>query len=164
MTVSGEVITSDPEPASDSTLNEIQGEDKPLLLSSSTPETISAGISNYWDSIILTIIVIAGTLAVYYIIKYLIRKSADSLNLDKGQLKGIYSITKLVLVVIAITIIIFHFSSLSGIAASAISVAAGTIIGFSSRNTISNAIAGILLLSSRPFKIGDRIKTEQSDG
>ena len=163
MTVSGEVITSDPEPASDSTLNEIQGEDKPLLLSSSTPETISAGISNYWDSIILTIIVIAGTLAVYYIIKYLIRKSADSLNLDKGQLKGIYSITKLVLVVIAITIIIFHFSSLSGIAASAISVAAGTIIGFSSRNTISNAIAGILLLSSRPFKIGDRIKTEQSD-
>jgi hypothetical protein len=111
MTVSGEAITSDSEPASDSTLNEIQGEDKPLLSSSSTPETISAGISNYWDSIILTIIVIAGTFAVYYIIKYLIRKSADSLNLDKGQLKGIYSITKLVLVVIAITIIIFHFSS-----------------------------------------------------
>ena len=56
MTVSGEVITSDPEPASDSTLNEIQGEDKPLLSpASSTPETISAGISNYWDSIILTI-------------------------------------------------------------------------------------------------------------
>src|SRR5919106_3644138 len=163
MTVSGEVITSDPEPASDSTLNEIQGEDKPLLLSSSTPETISAGISNYWDSIILTIIVIAGTLAVYYIIKYLIRKSADSLNLDKGELKGIYSITKLVLIVIAITIIIFHFSSLSGIAASAISVAAGTIIGFSSRNTISNAIAGILLLSSRPFKIGDRIRTSTND-
>ena len=30
-------------------------------------------------------------------------------------------------------------------------------------NTVSNAIAGILLLSSSPFKIGDRIKTEQSD-
>ena len=62
MTVSGEVITSDPVPASDNAINEIQGEDKPVLLSSSssTPETISAGISNYWDSIILTIIVIAG--------------------------------------------------------------------------------------------------------
>jgi hypothetical protein len=66
MTVSGEVITSDPEPAADSHANGIQGEDKPLL--SSAPETISAGISNYWDSIILTIIVIAGTFAVYYII------------------------------------------------------------------------------------------------
>jgi small-conductance mechanosensitive channel len=161
MTISGEITSSDPEPSADSTQNEIQEGDKPLL--SSAPETISVGISSYWDSIILTIIVIAGTFILYYIIKYLIGKSADSLNLDKGELKGIYSITKLILIVIAITIIIFHFSSLSGIAASAISVAAGTIIGFSSRNTISNAIAGILLLSSRPFKIGDRIKTEQSD-
>jgi hypothetical protein len=42
MTVSGEIITSDPEPPSDSALNEIQEEDKPLL--SSAPETISAGI------------------------------------------------------------------------------------------------------------------------
>jgi small-conductance mechanosensitive channel len=161
MTISGEITSSDPEPSADSTQNEIQEGDKPLL--SSAPETISAGISSYWDSIILTIIVIAGTFILYYIIKYLIGKSADSLNLDKGELKGIYSITKLILIVIAITIIIFHFSSLSGITASAISVAAGTIIGFSSRNTIGNAIAGILLLSSRPFKIGDRIKTEQSD-
>ena len=58
MTVSGEVITSDPEPTPDSTLNETQGEDNRPLLSSSTSETISAGISNYWDSIVLTIIVI----------------------------------------------------------------------------------------------------------
>jgi small-conductance mechanosensitive channel len=65
--------------------------------------------------------------------------------------------------VIAITVIIFQFSTLSGVAAGAISVAAGTIIGFSSRNTISNAIAGILLLSSRPFKIGDRIRTSAND-
>jgi small-conductance mechanosensitive channel len=158
MTISGEITSSDPEPSADSTQNEIQEGGKPLL--SSAPETISAGISSYWDSIILTIIVIAGTFILYYIIKYLIGKSADSLNLDKGELKGIYSITKLILIVIAITIIIFHFSSLSGITASAISVAAGTIIGFSSRNTIGNAIAGILLLSSRPFKIGDRIKTD----
>ena len=121
---------------------------------------MSAEMASYWDSILLTLIVIGGTVAFYFIIRYFIGKSADSLNLDRRQLKGIYSITKLILIV---TIIIFHFSSLIGIAASAISVAAGTIIGFSSRNTISNAIAGILLLSSRPFKIGDRIKTEQSD-
>ena len=134
-------------------------EDKALPLQG----TISNEIGNYWDSIILMIIVIAGTIAAYFIIKYFLGKAARSLNLDKGQLKGINSITKLILIVVAITIIIFHFSSLSGIAASAISVAAGTIIGFSSRNTISNAIAGILLLSARPFKIGDRIKTTESD-
>jgi small-conductance mechanosensitive channel len=69
----------------------------------------------------------------------------------------------MILIIVNIIIIIFQFSSVSGVAAGAISVAAGTIIGFSSRNTISNAIAGILLLSSRPFKIGDRIRTTEDD-
>jgi small-conductance mechanosensitive channel len=127
-------------------IQESPQEDKALPLQGA----ISNEIGNYWDS-------------AYFIIRYFLAKAAHSLNLDKGQLKGINSITKLILIVVAITIIIFHFSSLSGIAASAISVAAGTIIGFSSRNTISNAIAGILLLSARPFKIGDRIKTTESD-
>jgi small-conductance mechanosensitive channel len=116
-----------------------------------------------WDEIIISLIIVAGTIAVYYILRYFINRAADSLALEKGQLKGIYSITKLVLLVIAITMIIFQFSSLSGVAAGAISVAAGTIIGFSSRNTISNAIAGILLLASKPFKIGDRIRTSDDD-
>ena len=106
-------------------------------------------------------IVIAVSL--YFLIKHSIKRAADSLGLDKRQLKGINSITKLIIIVITITIIIFQFSSLSGVAAGAISVTAGTIIGFSSRNTISNAIAGILLLSSRPFKLGDRIRTTEDE-
>jgi small-conductance mechanosensitive channel len=65
--------------------------------------------------------------------------------LDKGELKGIRSISKMAIIVIYITIIIFQLSNISGVVASAVSVTAGTIIGFSSRNTISNAIAGILL-------------------
>src|SRR5918992_2825593 len=88
MTVSGVVITSDSEPASDGTTNEIQGDDRSLLSLSPTSETISAGISNYWDIIILTILVIVGTFVIYYIIKYLIGNSGDSLNLDKGELNG----------------------------------------------------------------------------
>ena len=72
MTVSGEIIMPEPEPASESTVNEIQGEDKPLL---SFPETMSAGVSSYWDSIILTLAVIGGTIAVYFIIRFFIGKS-----------------------------------------------------------------------------------------
>jgi small conductance mechanosensitive channel len=36
-------------------------------------------------------------------------------------------------------------------------VAGGTIIGFASMNTIGNAIAGLILMVSRPFKIKDRL-------
>jgi small-conductance mechanosensitive channel len=117
----------------------------------------------FWDEIIVSVIVVVASIAIYFIIRYFLNRAADSLGLERGQLKGIFSITKLTLIVISIVVVIFQFSSVSGAAAGAISVAAGTIIGFSSRNTISNAIAGILLLSSRPFKIGDRIRTSAND-
>ncbi|MDQ3836721.1 MAG: mechanosensitive ion channel family protein [Thermoproteota archaeon] len=129
----------------------------------SIPQSLSATEGIFWDEILVSVIVIIASIAIYFIIRYFLNRAADSLGLERGQLKGIFSITKLTLIVIAIIVVIFQFSSLSGVAAGAISVAAGTIIGFSSRNTISNAIAGILLLSSRPFKIGDRIRTSVND-
>lgn len=122
-----------------------------------------SGWSQYWDSLIISAIIIIGAIIVFFVIRYFLGRAARALNLDKSQLKGINSIVKLVLIVATIAAIIFQFSTMSGIAASAISVAAGTVIGFSSRNTISNAIAGILLLSSRPFKIGDRIRTTEDE-
>lgn len=122
-----------------------------------------SGSSSYLDSIIFSVIAISAAVAAYFIVQFFINKSADSLNLDRRKLSGINSITKMAIIVITVIIIIFRFSSLSGVAAGAISVAAGTIIGFSSRNTISNAIAGILLLSDRPFKLGDRIRTTEDE-
>jgi small-conductance mechanosensitive channel len=111
----------------------------------------SLGMTNFWDSVLISMISIAASIVAFFLIRFLLKKMADSLGLDKRELKGINSIAKMALIMITIVIIIFQFSSVSGVAAGAISVAAGTIIGFSSRNTISNAIAGILLLSSRPF-------------
>jgi small-conductance mechanosensitive channel len=138
-----------------------QQEDKPLKID--TINSSSSSTENFWNDIIILVIGISVAISLYFLIKHLIKKAADSLGLDKRQLKGINSITKLIIIVITVTIILFQFSSLSGVAAGAISVTAGTIIGFSSRNTISNAIAGILLLSSRPFKLGDRIRTTENE-
>ncbi len=138
-----------------------QQEDKPIKID--TAYSSSSPNQNFWNDIIILIVGISVAVSLYFLIKHLIKKAADSLGLDKRQLKGINSITKLIIIVITITIILFQFSSLSGVAAGAISVTAGTIIGFSSRNTISNAIAGILLLSSRPFKLGDRIRTTEDE-
>jgi small-conductance mechanosensitive channel len=140
-----------------------QQEDKPIKLNTTLSSEFESESLNFWNDIIILVIGIGVAVSLYFLIKHLIKRAADSLGLDKRQLKGINSITKLVIIVITITIILFQFSSLSGVAAGAISVTAGTIIGFSSRNTISNAIAGILLLSSRPFKLGDRIRTTEDE-
>ena len=138
-----------------------QQEDKPIKLDTTSSSEIES--QNFWNDIIILVVGIGVAVSLYFLIKHLIKRAADSLGLDKRQIKGINSITKLIIIVITITIILFQFSSLSGVAAGAISVTAGTIIGFSSRNTISNAIAGILLLSSRPFKLGDRIRTTEDE-
>lgn len=134
-----------------------------LTALSSLSAGVTSTLSQYQDIVIISAVVVAAAVGIYFVVQYLLRRAAEALNLQPSQLKGVKAIVKLVLIVIAITAIIFQFSSISGIAASAISVAAGTVIGFSSRNTISNAIAGILLLSSRPFKIGDRIRTTDDE-
>ena len=36
-------------------------------------------------------------------------------------------------------------------------LAGGTVIGFAAMNTLGNAIAGLIIMTSRPFKIGDRV-------
>lgn len=126
-------------------------------------EDLYLGFSGYSDTIIFSLIVITGAITLYFIIHYFLSRAATSLDLKDRKVKGINSIMKMIIIVITITIILFQFSSISGAAAGAISVVVGTIIGFSSRNTISNAIAGIILLSARPFKIGDRISTTDDD-
>ena len=126
-------------------------------------DDLTSGWVQHWDSIAVSIVIIVCAIIAFFLANYFLGRAAKSLNLNKAQLKGINSITKLILIVTTVAAIIFQFSTMSGIAASAISVAAGTVIGFSSRNTISNAIAGILLLASKPFKIGDRICTTEKE-
>ncbi|MGN6623721.1 MAG: mechanosensitive ion channel family protein [Candidatus Nitrosocosmicus sp.] len=144
--------------------NNGESEDKPANLDSSHSKPFVPFFNSWWvDGILVTGIILISSIIIYYIFNFFLDKTARSLNLDRAELKGIRSVSKMILIVISITIIIFQFSNVSGVIASAVSVAAGTIIGFSSRNTISNAIAGILLLSSRPFNIGDRIHTTEEN-
>jgi hypothetical protein len=74
-------------------------------------DTVTGWGGSYVDSIIFSIIVISAAVAAYFVIRFFINKSADSLNLDRMQLSGINSITKMALIVITVIIIIFHFSS-----------------------------------------------------
>src|SRR5215208_6412143 len=84
-----------------------QEEDKPIKLN-----TISPTSQNFWNDIIILVIGIIVAISLYFLIKHLIKRAADSLGLDKRQLKGINSITKLIIIVITIIIILFQFSSL----------------------------------------------------
>ncbi len=58
---------------------------------------------------------------------------------------------------VILAVIFAQFGIEIGIIAGLVALAGGTIIGFAAMKTIGNAIAGIIVMTSRPFKIGDRI-------
>ncbi len=120
-------------------------------------------INVYLTSIITSSIIATITAIVYLILRYGLRQLSSSFGLKEYHMRGIFSIVKIGLMIIATVLIIFQFSTASGIVASVISLSAGTIIGFASINTVGNAISGVLLLLTRPFKIGDRIRISDDD-
>ncbi|MCK5626121.1 mechanosensitive ion channel, partial [Candidatus Bathyarchaeota archaeon] len=82
-----------------------------------------------------------------------------------GQLANILSIFSTifaitVFIVLSTTIWRVEGSWLLGV----LGLSAGTIIGFASSDTIGNAIAGFIILFSRPFVIEDRIKIGEYTG
>ncbi len=121
-------------------------------------ETLNTFVAGYFDEVIISVIIVVAIVALRIAIGYFLNRMASSVNMSKPQLKTIVSIINILLIVVAATIIVFQFSATTGIIASAISLSAGTIIGFASINTVGNAIAGILLIIARPFKMGDRIR------
>jgi len=126
-------------------------------------DVFSFNIENYIDDIIVVIIVSLASISIYFLTHFILKRSADSLNIKEHRIKGIDSLIKTMLVVISAIIILFQFSTMSATVAGFISIGVGSVIGFSSRNTISNAIAGVILLSTRPFKLGDRVQAGNTE-
>lgn len=113
--------------------------------------------TQYYEPLIITGIIAICAVLAELILRHFIMKAANTLGVSKHQIGAISSLSKIIIGLIATTVIIFQFSNTAGIIASTVSLASGTIIGFASMNTVGNAIAGILLLISKPFKIGDMV-------
>jgi small-conductance mechanosensitive channel len=55
------------------------------------------------------------------------------------------------------SVILAQFGVTLGEVTGLLTVLGGTIIGFAAINTLGNMIAGLIVMTSRPFKVGDRI-------
>lgn len=60
-------------------------------------------------------------------------------------------------VIVVFSAILAQFDITLGMLSAVVSVLGGTIIGFAAINTVGNAIAGLIVMTSRPFEVGDRI-------
>ncbi len=104
--------------------------------------------------IILSVIIILIT---YKVIKRQIMKISKRTRLEEDDAKNIVKIIRIMFLLIIISAILLQFTESLGLITSLFTLVGGTIIGFAAMNTLGNLIAGIIIMTSRPFNVGDRI-------
>jgi len=113
-------------------------------------------LDNKYNVIFSVATVIAG----YIIIKLVAReiKSLKTQNrLEQHAAYTLNRVLKWVTVLAVFSIVLAQFGITLGTISGLLTVIGGTILGFASINTLGNTIAGLIVMTSRPFKVGDRI-------
>lgn len=109
------------------------------------------------DKIVVSVVAIIIILIIYKLLSRQIMRWKQSQKLEENIAFTLKRIIQWVAVLTIVIIVTSLFVIDIGIIGGLLTLAGGTIIGFASMNTLGNAIAGIIVMTSRPFKIGDRI-------
>jgi len=109
-----------------------------------------------WQSLAFAIIGVVVVYVAYRILNKQLTKLKESQRLEENVAVNLNRVFKWLFGLIAVGLLVSQFVDL-GLVAGFMALAGGTILGFASMNTIGNAIAGIIVMISKPFKIGDRI-------
>jgi small-conductance mechanosensitive channel len=110
-----------------------------------------------WLNLLFSIIGVAVAYVAYKILSREINRLTERKKLEENVAYNLNRLFKWLFGMIAVGVVIAQFGFDIGLVAGFLALAGGTIIGFASMNTIGNAIAGLIVMISKPFKIGDRI-------
>lgn len=94
-----------------------------------------------------------------FLIKWLLRKT----SLDVGAQQAIGTITRYIILCIGFLIVL----QTVGINLTTLNVVAGAVgigVGFGLQNIANNFISGLIILTERPIKVGDRIEVDKVNG
>jgi small-conductance mechanosensitive channel len=115
-----------------------------------------------FDAVYVAIIIVI-ILVIYRIVMYFVRRGARKQSIPIEAINGIKIAVRLVTVILIIIALLTYIPGSTSYLIS-ISSVTGLIIGFASTQVVSQFIAGIYLLFSRPFKVNDLVKINNIDG
>ncbi|MBD3185820.1 mechanosensitive ion channel [Candidatus Bathyarchaeota archaeon] len=116
-------------------------------------------IDNLFPLVITAIYALVGY-ALYRIIKMQLEKLEKKHKIKDRLASNITSISKWFIIFIVIGLSLGQFGVTLEWIAGIFSLFGGTILGFAAINTIGNAIAGVIVKRSKPFKAGDRVSID----
>ena len=112
---------------------------------------------SHLGQIVFSLIAIIIAYSVYKLLTKQITRLKEQEKLEDNIAFTLNRIFQWIASLIIFAIIFANFGIQIGMIASLLALAGGTIIGFAAMNTIGNAIAGLIIMTSRPFRIGDRV-------
>ena len=112
--------------------------------------------ANLVNIIVIVVAIIIGWI-IYIVVKKQLMKISRKTRLEEQTARNLLKVIRLLLILIISTAILVQFSETLGLITSLFTLVGGTIIGFAAMNTLGNLIAGIIIMTSRPFSVGDRI-------
>jgi len=113
-------------------------------------------LSNF-DKVLFTVVVVVGGYVLYKVVSREITRLKDRKKLEEHIAFTLNRIIKWVVALAALSVVLAQFGVTLGEISGLLTLLGGTIIGFAAINTVGNAIAGLIVMTSRPFSVGDRI-------
>ncbi len=109
------------------------------------------------DKIVLSVISVVVGYVIYKVVVREITKLKSQRKLEEHLAYTLNRIVKWVVSLAVLSAILAQFGVTLGVISGLLTILGGTILGFAAINTIGNAISGLIVMTSRPFKVGDRI-------
>ena len=122
-----------------------------------------ATLLNFIFDTIIVVVIVVIILILYKVIMFIVRRSAKNQNIPLEAINGIKIIVRIIAVALIIIALLTFIPGSTSFLLS-ISSITGIIIGFASTQVVSQFIAGVYLLSSRPFKVNDLVRINGIDG
>lgn len=119
--------------------------------------TLGEWILSNIDKILISVISIIVGYVIYRLIARQVTRLKEQKKLDEHFAYTLNRFVKWAAALAVLSAILTSFGVTLGAISGVLTILGGTILGFAAINTIGNAIAGFIVMTSRPFRIGDRI-------
>jgi len=120
-------------------------------------EAIGEWISSNFDKVLLSVVAVIVGYVLYKLVAREVIKLKNQKKLEEHLAYTLNRVVKWVIIIAIVSVILAQFGVTIGVISGLLTLLGGTIIGFAAINTIGNAIAGLIVMISRPFRVGDRI-------
>ncbi len=109
------------------------------------------------DKVLFSFVSVIVGYVLYKVISREVTRLKQQEKLEEHIAYTLNRIVRWIVAIVVLSAILAAFGVTLGVISGLLTVLGGTIIGFAAINTLGNAIAGLIVMTSRPFRVGDRI-------